>query len=228
MCGNMYPKNAHRALIKTVPMQNAARMYVKNIATTTTVTDNIFFVNDFVPRATFEERLQQKSKVIWMTGLSGSGKSTLAKALQQKLFEEGKVAVVLDGDNLRHGINSNLGFSEDDRTENVRRTAEMAKILLNSGVIVIVALISPTKKVRALAKEIIGEADFLEVYVNASLEVCEQRDVKGFYKRARNGEIKNFTGVSAKYEVPLKVYLELKTDVVGIDRCLDCLMDKII
>lgn len=193
----------------------------------TTHQDNLFYINDFIKKEAFEQRLQQKAKVIWMTGLSGSGKSTLAKALQQKLFDEGKVAIILDGDNLRHSINSNLGFSEDDRLENVRRTAEIASILLNSGMIVIVALISPTRKSRELAKNIIGEQDFLEVYVNSSLEVCEQRDVKGLYKKARNGDVKNFTGVSAGYEVPQSADIEVRTDRFSVVDAVDGLMDKL-
>jgi adenylyl-sulfate kinase len=207
-------------------MSNYAIMNAKSKKTTTQF-DNIFVTNDFVPREAFEQRLQQKAKVIWMTGLSGSGKSTLAKALQQKLFEEGKVATILDGDNLRHSINNNLGFSEDDRMENVRRTAEIAKILLNSGLIVIVALISPTKKSRALAKDIIGEQDFVEVYVNSSLEVCEQRDVKGLYKKARNGEIPNFTGISSGYEVPAKADIIVSTDTTPIIEATINLLGKL-
>jgi len=162
-------------------------------------------------RAERENLLHQKAKVIWMTGLSGSGKSTLAAGLERALHAQGKLVYVLDGDNVRAGINNNLGFSEDDRTENIRRIAEVAKLFLDAGVIVICSFVSPTKAIRSLAKKIIGEKDFLEVYVNASLEKCEERDVKGLYAKARAGEIKDFTGIHQPFEVPENANLELKT-----------------
>ncbi|MEM6380382.1 MAG: adenylyl-sulfate kinase, partial [Bacteroidota bacterium] len=136
-----------------------------------------------------EQRLQQKSKVLWLTGLSGSGKSTIARQLEQALFQKGFFPQVLDGDNIRSGINNNLGFQEVDRIENIRRISEVSKLYLHSGVICINSFISPTKAIRAMAKEIIGPDDFIEIYINAPLEVCEQRDVKGLYKKARKGEI---------------------------------------
>lgn len=158
-----------------------------------------------------EAYLDQRSKVIWLTGLSGSGKTTIAQILEKKLFEAGVFCQVLDGDNIRSGINSNLGFSPEDRMENIRRIAEVAKLYLNSGVVTICAFISPERRMRELAKNIIGEEDFLEVFVDTPLEVCEERDVKGLYKKARKGEIKEFTGVSAPYEAPENPALVLNT-----------------
>lgn len=165
-----------------------------------------------VQRAEREQRLGQRGVVIWLTGLSGSGKSTLAQGLERQLFNQGYFPQVLDGDNIRSGINSNLGFSMEDREENIRRIAEIAKLYVHSGIISIVSFISPTQAIRELARERIGAADFLEVYVNAPLEVCEQRDVKGLYEKARRGEIKGFTGIDSPYEAPLHPALELQTN----------------
>ena len=159
-----------------------------------------------------EAYLQQRSKVIWLTGLSGSGKSTIAQLLEKKLFEAGVFCQVLDGDNIRSGINSNLGFSVEDRQENIRRIAEVAKLFLNSGVVSICSFISPTRQMRQLAKNIVGPEDFIEVFVDTPLELCEKRDVKGLYKKARQGEIENFTGVSATYEAPENPDLVLHTE----------------
>jgi adenylylsulfate kinase len=158
-----------------------------------------------------EKQLNQKAKVIWFTGLSGSGKSTIAQHLEKKLHAEGFFTMVLDGDNVRTGINKNLGFSEDARLENIRRIAEVSKLFLNSGVITICCFVSPTIEIRELAKQIIGAQDFLEVYVNTPLEVCEQRDVKGLYEKARKGEIKDFTGIHQPFEAPLNPAFEIQT-----------------
>jgi adenylylsulfate kinase len=158
-----------------------------------------------------EALLKQNAFVIWFVGLSGSGKSTLATGLENYLHTKGYLTQLLDGDNLRTGINDNLNFSEDDRLENVRRTAEVSKLFLNCGVITICSLISPTEKVRKMAKEIIGEEHFIEVYVDCSLDVCEQRDVKGLYAKARKGEIKDFTGISSPFEVPSNPDLVIDT-----------------
>lgn len=144
----------------------------------------------------------QKPCVIWMTGLSGAGKTTIAKLMQDKLIEQGTNAFILDGDNLRFGLNKDLGFSLEDRTENNRRVAEVANLMADSGLTVIVSLISPLAKDRQMARDIIGSDRFIEAYVNTSLEVAEKRDVKGLYKKARNGEIDNFTGISSPYDVP--------------------------
>jgi adenylylsulfate kinase len=152
-----------------------------------------------------------------MTGLSGSGKSTIAKGLEKKLHEDGILSQVLDGDNVRSGINSNLGFSEEDRLENIRRIAEVTKLFLDCGIVTINCFVSPTKDIRDLAKQIIGEKDFFEVYINASFEECTKRDVKGLYQKALNGEIKNFTGLDAPFEAPVDAALEIKTAEQNID-----------
>jgi adenylylsulfate kinase len=164
-----------------------------------------------IQRKDREERLNQRSKVIWLTGLSGSGKSTIALGLEKKLFGKGYFSQVLDGDNIRSGICNNLGFSEEDRKENIRRIAEISKLYLNSGIISIVSFISPTVESRDLAKKIIGQEDFIEVFINTPIELCEKRDVKGLYKKARAGEIKNFTGIDQPYENPQNADLEIHT-----------------
>lgn len=175
--------------------------------------ENIHPVFDrLLQRADREQALGQKAKVIWLTGLSGSGKSTLAIGLERELHNIGKHVYVLDGDNVRAGINSNVGFSDEDRKENIRRIAEVAKLFLDSGIITICSFVSPTNELRKLAAEIIGAKDFLEVYVNASLEICESRDVKGLYAKARKGEIKDFTGIHQVFEAPINPWLEIKTD----------------
>lgn len=174
-----------------------------------------------------ETLLGQKSFVIWMVGLSGSGKSTLAKSVEKTLHEDGYLIQVLDGDNLRGGINSDLGFCENERKENIRRTAEIAKLFLSCGVITICSLISPTKTMREIAKSIIGEEDFLEVFINCPLEECERRDVKGLYKLARTGKIKCFTGVDAPFEIPPNPSIEIRTHQTSIDESTDELIRMI-
>lgn len=176
-------------------------------------------------RADREERLQQNSKALWLTGLSGSGKSTIAQGLERKLYNEGFFAQVLDGDNIRSGINNNLGFSLEDRRENIRRIAEVAKLYLDSGVITLNSFISPTAEIRDFARQTIGPADFLEIYINAPLEVCEQRDVKGLYKKARKGEIKGFTGIDSPYEAPENPALEIKTDELSLEEAIAKIYD---
>jgi adenylylsulfate kinase len=171
------------------------------------------------------ERLGQQSKVIWLTGLSGSGKSTIAQHLEQKLFQEGFFAQVLDGDNIRDGINQNLGFSSEDRNENIRRIAEVAKLYLNSGIITINSFISPTIAIRKMAAEIVGQDSFIEIYVNAPIEVCESRDVKGLYAKARKGLIKDFTGIDAPYEPPLQPELEVCTDQMDIYQATELIFE---
>ncbi|HLG03957.1 MAG TPA: adenylyl-sulfate kinase [Bacteroidia bacterium] len=165
-----------------------------------------------VPRSEREKLLGQRAKVFWMTGLSGSGKSTLAIGLQQALHQKGKLVCVLDGDDVRGGLNNNLGFSEADRLENIRRVAEVAKLFVDAGVIVICCFVSPAKAMRQQAKEIIGEKDYREIFVNASLAVCEERDVKGLYAKARQGEIKDFTGIQQEFEAPVNPALEINTE----------------
>ena len=177
--------------------------------------------DQLVQRREREKRLGQHAKALWLTGLSSAGKSTIATGLERRLFEEGFFAQVLDGDNLRGGINNNLGFSADDRLENIRRVAEVAKLYLSGGVITINSFISPSREMRDRAKSIIGEADFLEIYINAPLAVCEQRDVKGLYKKARLGEIKDFTGVDAPYEAPGSPALEIRTAETTVEQAVD-------
>lgn len=175
-----------------------------------------------------EKLLQQRSAVLWMVGLSGSGKSTLATALEKHLHQNGFLTQLLDGDNLRTGINNNLGFSEADRLENIRRAAETAKLFLNCGIITICSFISPTKQIREMAASIIGESDFLEIFVNCPFEECEKRDVKGLYAKARKGEIKNFTGLDAPFEPPANPYLELRTDLKDLAVCTEDLLAAVV
>ena len=153
-------------------------------------------------RAAKEEMLNQRGLVVWLYGLSGSGKSTLATALERRLHEEGVFTQVLDGDNIRTGLNNNLGFSDEDRSENIRRIAEVAKLFATAGVVTITSFICPRNELRALAREIVGQADFLEVYVECSFETCEQRDVKGLYAKAKAGQVQNFTGRDSSFEAP--------------------------
>jgi adenylylsulfate kinase len=187
--------------------------------------------NKILQRPEKEKLLNQKAKVIWMTGLSGAGKTTIGAGIERELNKRGHLTQVLDGDNIRSGINNNLGFSAEDRFENIRRIAEVSKLFLNCGIICINSFISPTKKIRAMAKEIIGEDDFIEVYVNAPLEVCEQRDVKGLYRKARDGKIKDFTGIDAPFEVPENPAVEIRTDQLSIEesvqKCLEVILPKI-
>ncbi|MDQ3112168.1 MAG: adenylyl-sulfate kinase [Bacteroidota bacterium] len=186
---------------------------------------NIHTIFDrLVQREDRERLLEQKAKVFWLTGLSGSGKSTLAAGLQRALHAQGKLVYVLDGDNVRSGINNNLGFSETDRTENIRRISEAAKLFIDAGIVTICSFVSPTNDLRALAKNIIGENDFLEIYINAPLATCEERDVKGLYAKARKGEIKDFTGVNAPFEAPSSPALELKTDAQNEDDSVQALL----
>ncbi|MCC6584386.1 MAG: adenylyl-sulfate kinase [Chitinophagales bacterium] len=172
-------------------------------------------------RSDKEAILQQNAICIWMTGLSGSGKSTIAQGLEKKLHEQGILTKILDGDNVRTGINKNLGFSEADRTENIRRIAEVNKLFLDAGIVTINSFVSPTKDIRDLAKSIIGEQDFYEVYINASFEECAKRDVKGLYKKAIAGEIKNFTGLDAPFEAPSDAALEIKTAEQNIEESIE-------
>lgn len=191
--------------------------------------ENIHPIFDrLLQRSDRERRLGQKGKVLWLTGLSGSGKSTIAQHLERKLYNEGFFAQVLDGDNIRSGINNNLGFSMEDRQENIRRIAEVSKLYLNSGVIAINSFISPTIAIRNLAKSIIGATDFIEVYINAPLEICEARDVKGLYQKARSGAIKGFTGIDAPYEAPVNPALEIKTDELTIDQSVEKIFQYIL
>jgi len=164
-----------------------------------------------------EKQLKQRSKVIWMTGLSGAGKTTLSYALESELHKLGFFVQTLDGDNVRTGINKNLGFSGADRYENIRRIAEVSRLFVNCGIITIASFISPTTEIRDMARNIIGPADFIEIFVNAPLHVCEFRDTKGLYLKARRGEISEFTGINAPYEIPVHPDLEIHTDLLSIE-----------
>ena len=181
-----------------------------------------------IQRADKEKRLNQKSKVIWFTGLSGAGKTTLAKRLEEELFARGFMVQILDGDNIRSGINNNLTFTEKDRLENIRRIAEVSKLFLNCGIIAINSFISPTSEIRHMAMDIIGKEDFIEVFINAPLAVCEQRDVKGLYAKARKGEIKDFTGISSPFEVPADADLEIRTDLLSVEESVKKLLEYIV
>lgn len=175
-----------------------------------------------------EELLKQHGIMVWFTGLSGSGKSTVAIALERELHKRGLLCRILDGDNIRSGINNNLGFSEEDRVENIRRIAEVSKLFIDTGIITIAAFISPNNDIREMAADIIGKEDFIEVFVNTPLSVCEERDVKGLYKKARQGEIKNFTGVSAPFEEPKHPDLMLDTSKVSLEESVHRLLDMIL
>lgn len=172
-----------------------------------------------------EKLLKQKGVVIWLTGLSGAGKSTIARELEKRLYDMGHLSYVLDGDNIRHGLNRNLGFSPEDRKENIRRISEVAKLFADAGVITITAFISPYREDRDNARKLLPEGKFVEVYVKCPLEKCEERDVKGLYKKARAGEIKEFTGISAPYEPPLNPELVIDTDKLSLDESVEMLLN---
>ena len=175
-----------------------------------------------------EALLGQRGVMVWFTGLSGSGKSTVAIGVERELQRRGLLCRILDGDNIRSGINNNLGFSEADRVENIRRIAEVGKLFVDTGVITLAAFISPNNALRRMAADIIGAEDFLEVYVSTPLEVCERRDVKGLYAKARRGEIKEFTGVSAPFEVPEHPALSLDTSVLTVEESVEKVLELIL
>jgi len=184
--------------------------------------NNVYSVFDeIISRSEKEAFLKQRAKVVWMTGLSGSGKTTLAKYLERRLMTEGYFSKLLDGDNVRSGLNQGLGFSEADRQENIRRIAEVSKLFVDGGIICINCFVSPTKAVREQALEIIGEDAFLEVFINTPLHICESRDVKGLYKKARAGEIPDFTGISAPFEAPETPAIEIETEGKTIEAAGD-------
>ena len=180
-------------------------------------TPNTIYHNATVTRQRREELNNHKSVIIWFTGLSGSGKSTLAHSVEEELYKLNCRTFVLDGDNVRHGLSSNLTFSDDDRKENIRRIGEAAKLTMEAGIIVMTAFISPFKKDRNLVRQLLPQGDFLEIYCNASLEACESRDVKGLYKRARAGEIKNYTGIDSPYEAPDNPELVIDTEKESLE-----------
>ena len=185
---------------------------------------NITWHEGHVSRAEREKMLKQKGVLIWFTGLSASGKSTIAYTLEHALVQRGHLAYVLDGDNIRHGLNKNLGFSPEDRTENIRRIGEVAKLFTDAGLFVFTSFISPYRADRDLVRAIHDAGRFVEVHVSASVETCESRDVKGLYKKARAGEIKEFTGISAPYEAPEKAELVIETGGETVDQSVDTLV----
>ena len=192
---------------------------------------NIIWHQSEVNQAAREELLKQKGVVIWFTGLSGSGKSTVANQVANDLHQLGKLTYVLDGDNIRHGLNKNLGFSPEDREENIRRIGEVAKLFVDAGVITTTAFISPYRKDRDKAREVLEDGRFIEVFVDCPLEVCENRDPKGLYKKARAGEIKGFTGIDAPYEAPEKAEVVINTNDLNLaastQKVIDYLSDKV-
>ena len=186
---------------------------------------NVIYHQASVTRQRRNKLNDHHSVVLWFTGLSGSGKSTLAHALEEKLFQKGCRTFVLDGDNIRHGLNSNLDFSEKSRTENIRRISEVSKLMMESGLIVMTAFISPFNKDRNEARKLISSDDFIEIYCKASLETCENRDVKGLYKRARAGEITNYTGIDSPYEVPENPELIVDTDNQSLEESVSSILN---
>ena len=192
------------------------------------MTENIYPIKDIMEsRSDKEHLLGQTGITIWFTGLSGSGKSTVAIALESLLSSRGFLCRILDGDNIRAGLNSNLGFSEADRNENIRRIAEVCKLFTETGIITIAAFVSPTNDLRRMARDIVGEDDFVEVYMSTPLEECERRDVKGLYARARRGEVKNFTGISAPFDIPEHPTLSIDTTDSRPEECAQLIFNHI-
>ena len=189
-----------------------------------TQSPNIVWHHATVTREQREAQNGHKSCVLWFTGLSGAGKSTLAHAVEERLHQLGCRTFVLDGDNVRHGLSSNLGFSEDDRRENIRRIGEAAKLMTEAGIIALTAFISPFRADREMVRGLFPHAEFIEVYCNASLEVCESRDVKGLYKKARAGQIKNFTGIDSPYEAPINPEISVASGSDELDLCVEQIM----
>lgn len=178
-----------------------------------------------------EDRMKvngHNSFLVWFTGLSGSGKSTIASKVEEKLHKKGVKTYILDGDNVRAGLNRGLGFSDEDRMENLRRIGEVAKLFIDAGIVVLAAFISPKEKEREMVKEIVGKENFVQVFVDCSIEVCEERDVKGLYKKARKGEIKNFIGIDIEYEKPKKSEIIIKSDEMGVDDCADKIIESLL
>ena len=190
---------------------------------------NIYPIFDcMMSRDDKEQLLKQRGMMLWFTGLSGSGKSTVAIALERELHNRGLLCRILDGDNIRSGINNNLGFSAEDRVENIRRIAEVGRLFVDTGIITIAAFISPNNQLREMAAEIIGKDDFVEVFVSTPLEECEKRDVKGLYAKARRGEIKNFTGISAPFEAPEHPDITLDTSKLPVEESVKILLDYVL
>jgi len=188
---------------------------------------NIVWEQSLITRQDREKLNGHQSFVLWFTGLSGSGKSTLAHAVEKKLYESGCHTFVLDGDNVRHGLSSNLSFSEDDRKENIRRIGEAAKLMTEAGIIALTAFISPFRVDREMVRNLFPHGEFVEIYCNAALEVCENRDVKGLYKKARAGEIKNYTGIDSPYEAPINPEISVATGSDELELCAEQVMETL-
>lgn len=189
--------------------------------------ENIVWHNQNITKEKRETLLNQKPCIVWFTGLSGSGKSTIANAVEQELFKRGIKTYLLDGDNVRHGLNKDLGFSELDRIENIRRIGEVSKLFVDSGLIVLTAFISPFKSDRQIARSLVEYDEFIEVFIDTPLEICESRDPKGLYKKARNGAIKNFTGIDSPYEIPQNPEIHIKTENKSIQECVDIIFSHL-
>ena len=191
--------------------------------------ENIYPIYDrMMTRQDKESLLGQRGIMIWFTGLSGSGKSTVAMGVERELHAQGILCRILDGDNVRAGINNNLGFSAEDRIENIRRIAEIGKLFVQTGVVTLACFVSPTNDIRQMAREIVGEEDFLEVDISTPIEECERRDVKGLYARARKGEVKNFTGISAPFEAPVSPDIAIDTSKIPLEESVRTLTELII
>lgn len=185
--------------------------------------DNVVWHHMSVRREDREQLLKQRGRLLWFTGLSGSGKSTVASAVERKLHDMGKLTYLLDGDNVRHGLNSDLGFTKEDRIENIRRIAEVSKLFVDAGIITICTFVSPFREDREKVRKLLGE-DFIEVFIDCPLEVCEQRDPKGIYKKARSGQIKNFTGIDSPYEKPENPELIVSTHLNSLEQCVESII----
>lgn len=191
--------------------------------------ENIYPIYDkMMTRADKENLLGQRGLLVWFTGLSGSGKSTVAMGLERELHARGILCRILDGDNVRAGINNNLGFSAEDRKENIRRIAEVGKLFVQTGVVTLACFVSPTREIRQMASDIVGADDFVEVFVSTPIEECERRDVKGLYARARRGEVKDFTGISAPFEAPLSPALDIDTSVMPLEKSMDAVLQLVL
>ncbi|HEC74761.1 MAG TPA: adenylyl-sulfate kinase [Methylophaga aminisulfidivorans] len=187
--------------------------------------DNVVWHSHEVTKQSRAQQKKQKPCILWFTGLSASGKSTVADALEQKLFEMGHHTYLLDGDNVRHGLNKDLGFSDRERVENIRRIGETAKLFTDAGLIVLSAFISPFRSDRQMVRSLVEKTEFVEIYMSTPLRVCENRDPKGLYKKARDGQIKNFTGIDSEYEVPVSPEITLNTDESDVNECVNNIID---
>ncbi|MFA6788384.1 MAG: adenylyl-sulfate kinase [Arcobacteraceae bacterium] len=190
--------------------------------------ENIVWHNQYIIKEKRESLLNQKPCILWFTGLSASGKSTLANAVEVELFKRGQKTYLLDGDNVRHGLNKDLGFTELDRIENIRRIGEVSKLFVDSGLIVLTAFISPFKSDRQIARSLVKYDEFIEIFVDTPLEICEQRDPKGLYKKARDGAIKNFTGIDSPYEKPENPEIHIQTNEKSLQSCVDIILNHLI